>query len=570
MWHLHEVVISNSRVWLKIQASGESIEQAAAFFEARFNGTDYITAEGHRPVTPFRLADRAHFVANWGSVVDQLPAGWDDDEFQIDGQPYPWCETLSDGCDCHGAKGRLDEALCSDVGSHDDADRRARKTENVRHQHYVRGMEERIAGLDEAGREERRRRKKASPPPGPVLVATSPGEGDREPERVAGLPADAIERVNRLVAQGLYCSIHGSHHAYDGQAIRNTLASLAAAYAQVSGWEGGERKLAMSRMGDIAAHWLQMHQSEECARKSVWGDVELPDILYKYVPKELIGAGAPDSLRATQLLALNDDMECNVTTMKGSEQEDTLEFLALVQSKLEGHLDVAVPWEELLTRSLRYGDLRLSTFIQEYLNPLVGVVSFSTDILVPTMWAHYARNTGIVVGYDTEALRTLGFELRPVVYSELAPVYQPQEGDAIRLNFVNREDMQRELRAGRNREGFPILTSTDLAEFGAGWQSLSRVLFVKGMSWAYEKEVRLLVDLEQARDIGKEDENGLPIKVIAPPPEAIREIYGSANTQQADVGRAVQLARGENKAGLFVGHVSSHAFRIQKTGGVQH
>ena len=311
--------------------------------------------------------------------------------------------------------------------------------------------------------------------------------------------------------------------------------------------------------------------NRKSARGSLFGvTLNCPISLYKYVPKKLIGAGAPNSLRATQLLALNDDMECNVTTMKGSEQEDTLEFLALVQSKLEGHLGVAVPWEELLTRSLSYGDLRLSTFIQEYLNPLVGVVSFSTDILVPTMWAHYARNTGIVVGYDTEALSTLGFELRPVVYSELAPVYQPQAGDAIRLNFVNREDMQRELRAGRNREGFPILTSTDLAEFGAGWQSLSRVLLVKGMSWAYEKEVRLLVDLEQARDIGKEDENGWLIKVIEPPPEAIREIYGSANTRKADVDRAVQVARGENKSGLFVGHVSSHAFRIQKTGGVRH
>ena len=52
MWHLHEVVISNSRVWLKVQSSCQSTEQAAAFFEARFNGTDYITAGGHRPVTP--------------------------------------------------------------------------------------------------------------------------------------------------------------------------------------------------------------------------------------------------------------------------------------------------------------------------------------------------------------------------------------------------------------------------------------------------------------------------------------------------------------------------------------
>ena len=87
------------------------------------------------------------------------------------------------------------------------------------------------------------------------------------------------------------------------------------------------------------------------------------------------------------------------------------------------------------------------------------------------------------------------------------------------------------------------------------------------MSWAYEKEVRLLVDLEGARDIGKEDENGWPIKVIEPPQEAINEIYGGANTQDANVERAVQVARGANKSGLFVGHVSSHAFRIQKTGG---
>ena len=151
------------------------------------------------------------------------------------------------------------------------------------------------------------------------------------------------------------------------------------------------------------------------------GDVDIPGILYKYIPVERIGNGAPGSLRATQLLALNDDMECNVTTMKGSEQGDTLAFLAMVQSKLEGHLGIEVPWEELLERSIRYGDLRLSTFIQEYLNPRVGVVAFTADILVPTMWAHYARNTGIVVGYDTETLRNMGFELRPMIYSEIAP-----------------------------------------------------------------------------------------------------------------------------------------------------
>ena len=570
MWHLHEVVVSNSRVWLKVQASGESVEQAAAFFEARFNGTDYVTADGHQPVTPFSLSERSHYIANWGAIEDRLPAGWEDEQFQIEGSPYPWCETLSDDCDCHGSKGRLDEAFCSDFGSHDEADRRARKTENVRHQHDIRRMEETIVGRDESRRAERAEGGRPSPPPGRVLVAAKPNEHRGEEMGVAGLPAGVLEGVNQLVAGGLYCSVHGRRHAYGEQAIRNTMASLAETYTQISTWGEADRVLAMSKMRDISAHWLQMHQSEECAQRSVWVDVDIPDILYKYIPRELIGKGAPDSLRATQLLALNDDMECNVTTMKGSEQEDTLKFLALVQSKLEGYLGVAVPWEELLTRSLRYGDLRLSTFIQEYLNPLVGVVSFSSDILVPTMWAHYARNTGIVVGYDTEALAGLGFELRPVIYSELAPTYEPVRGNDIRLDFVNRAHMESELRAGRDSEGLRILTSTDLATFGAGWKLLSRVLLVKGMSWSYEKEVRLLVDLAHTRDVGKEDANGWRIKVIDPPPDAIREIYGGANTRKADVDRAVQAARGDKKNGLFVGHVSSHAFRIQKTGGVRY
>ena len=61
MWHLYEVVISNSRVWLKVQASCSSSEQAAAFFESRFNETDY-TVDGHRPVTPFRLSQRSHYL----------------------------------------------------------------------------------------------------------------------------------------------------------------------------------------------------------------------------------------------------------------------------------------------------------------------------------------------------------------------------------------------------------------------------------------------------------------------------------------------------------------------------
>ena len=153
----------------------------------------------------------------------------------------------------------------------------------------------------------------------------------------------------------------------------------------------------MSRLRDMTGHWLRIYQSQECADRSVEGKANIPDVVYKYIPRERIGKGAPDSLRATQILALNDDMECNIATM-GGKALDRSHFRALIRSKVKTCLGITVTEDELLRRSNIYGDLRLSTFIQEFLNLRVGVVALSKDLLVPTMWAHYARNTGIVVG----------------------------------------------------------------------------------------------------------------------------------------------------------------------------
>jgi hypothetical protein len=180
------------------------------------------------------------------------------------------------------------------------------------------------------------------------------------------------------------------------------------------------------------------------------------------------------------------------------------------------------------------------------------------------MWAHYARNTGIVLGYDTDTLRSMGFALRPVLYSEIAPMYQPTRDDIIRLRFADRERLEEQARMGETPNSRRVITDANLAEMGGGLRSLSPLLFVKGTSWSYEKEVRLLVDLEQARDTGKVHD-GWPIKVIDLPPEAIKEICRGENTRDDDVTRAVELARGENKKGLLVQRVSAHAFRIQRT-----
>ena len=375
--------------------------------------------------------------------------------------------------------------------------------------------------------------------------------------------------IETLAKPGFYCQIEGRRHPYSEQAKRKSLEYLAAAILQLSTWSDERREPAMATLGDISAHWLREHQSKECADRSVVGKTDIPEVVYKYIPRRLIGEGAPESLRATQLLALNDDMECNITTVP-DQSLDRSHFRALIRSKVKTCLGIAVSEDELLRRGRRYGDLRLSTFIQEFLNPRVGVVSLSTDLLVPTMWAHYAQNTGIVVGYETEALAKLGYELRSVTYSELAPWYEPARGDSIRLMIVDRERVEQDVRAGRTREGLPVLCDVDLTQFCADWKALSQVVFVKGASWDYEREVRLLVDLQQACDTGKCDENDWPVKVIDIPPEAIREIYGGSNTRETDLKRAVEVARGADKTGLFVGRVSSHGFRIQKTGGTRH
>ena len=552
---------------MKLQSSCWSLEQSAAFFESRFNGRDDFINGEFSPVLPFRLSHRASYIANWNSIERNLPAGWDDDEFQIVGKPYHWCETLADDCDCHGAKGGLSFIYCSDFGLHEETNKRTRKSPNVWYPNYIQQMEQRLAELDKSRKEQLIDNEIGTL--GNNTVSDTGQSIVQFPSLSKGFKT--IEQmVDHFSAQQFYCLIHECNHSFNLSVKLKTHAVIHELCAKVSAEPVSTQQTVTPQIENLAVHLFGDYQLEDCAQQQVSGAVEVPDVLYKYIPIDRIGKGAPNTLRATQLQALNDEMECNVVARKDSKHEDTLTFLRTVQSELEQNLGMEVSWEELLRRTNRHGDPRVSTFIQQYLNSRVGVVSFSTDVCVPTMWAHYARNTGIVVGYDTATLRTLGFDLRPVIYSEIAPGWTPKRDNTIQLNFVDRERIQREKQTGKSRNGLPILTSASITELGTDWKSLSRLLFVKGLSWAYEKEVRLLVDLKQTKDTNKCDKGHCPIKVIEPDPNAIKKIYRGVNTKDVDVRRAIEVARGENLKGLFVGTLSAHAFRIQKTGGVNY
>ena len=536
MYHLYEIVLDSPQMWLKLQASGSSEEYATAFFEYRFGGNDpdplrpdlrYISFSFR---VPRKLSECADHISNWEYIRDRLPDDWDLHAFRLAKGPYPWCETQADDCDCHGSKGTLDLAYCSDLGLPDETAKRASKSPNTRH----------VAVLQAARR-----------------LLTSRQAAERATHKtVSKVPAEPSGQ------DGCYCQIHGRYHAYSEKVRQATEAELAA-------WRSSSREVSMAHTQTLTRHLLRNLQARECAISLVEGRIDVPGILYKYIPRELLGKGPPSNLRATQQSALNDDMECNVITTYVQEI-DVLDVLDLVQSRVKECLGLDISSEVLVERALRHGDLRLSTFIQEYLNPRVGVVSLSTNVLVPTMWSHYARNTGVVVGYDAEALRGLGFELRQVSYSDWPPQYEPAVSDAIQMVLSDREQTDRNARSVESVGWVSFLTKVPLTELGAGWRSLTRLLFVKGSSWESEQEVRLLVDLRKARDTGKVDSSGLPIKVVDIPPEAIKEIYGGENTRQADLRQAAAIARGDNKRRLFVGHVASHAYRIQKTGGAHY
>ena len=149
MYHLYEAEFESPRMWLKIQASCRSQEQALAFLGPRF-GSKYPSVDypKYSLSVPFRLSDRSQWIANWETIRDHLPEGWDDHEFRLAEGPYPWCETLSNNCSCRNAKTGLSVVYCSDLGLREDATRRARKTPDYRHFSWRQEMESGDANVE--------------------------------------------------------------------------------------------------------------------------------------------------------------------------------------------------------------------------------------------------------------------------------------------------------------------------------------------------------------------------------------------------------------------------------------
>ena len=163
-YHLYEILLESSQMWVKIQSPCWSVEQAKMYFGVRFGGKDPtqpVPPDTPVPVNPHRtfnvptmLSECTQSIANWDSVKDSFPSRWNGHEFRLVGEPYPWCEILADGCDCHGSEDELSSAYCSDFGLLEAVEKRASKSPNVRYTENLRRWEERAAARERNSREQ--------------------------------------------------------------------------------------------------------------------------------------------------------------------------------------------------------------------------------------------------------------------------------------------------------------------------------------------------------------------------------------------------------------------------------
>ena len=305
----------------------------------------------------------------------------------------------------------------------------------------------------------------------------------------------------------------------------------------------------------------ERERADRWVNQQVHDMYHVPDIIYKYIPFRLLTFGVPLTLRATQPVALNDVMEANLSTFRADATMSRDRWYETVGRRLRQIFgEDALSQEQLERRARRYGDPRISTIVREYLSRFVGVVSFSTDPLMPTMWAHYADNSGFVVGYKSDAIRPLGSRLRRVLYMELAPIYWPDRNDTVELNWVDEENRQ----ARPDQKGVPILGSHDFLTLDRDWRSLSDLLFVKSDAWKSESEIRLQVDLGTTRRTDEVD--GHEVRVVDVPADAIEEVYVGVGTPDAAIRKISAIVSDQNGGRQWMlKYTDSHAYRIQVT-----
>ena len=238
-------------------------------------------------------------------------------------------------------------------------------------------------------------------------------------------------------------------------------------------------------------------------------------MLYKYVSAERVVDCLPEkgygTLRATQPSALNDPFECAVDTAGAEMSAENLStFLTAV------NCTTLVSPSAVNDAKKRHGSLYVNQILSDQLSQRFGIVSFTKQRNHPLMWAHYTIDgSGFVIGYDEEQIGALGekYALGEVKY----------------------------LRRPKFR----------IQEMGLSEANLQTLFFCKSCYWDYEKEWRLIVELDKAIGTGKKDARNKPIYLVPVPASSVGAVYYTERTP-IDVVNEVErrLGSSDSKYGI--------------------
>ena len=248
------------------------------------------------------------------------------------------------------------------------------------------------------------------------------------------------------------------------------------------------------------------------------------EVLYKYMTSERVLTCLPEvgngTLRATQPAALNDPFECAVVTdfidIGWDQIRRDLEFAKALNSIPD---TTEVSPNEVAWAKEQYGSLYLRDLFTRQLSQRFGIVSLSEEPRHLLMWSHYTSDgSGFVVGYSVERL----------------------------LNLANLEAV---LRPVQYREEVALIENYDALDFYEG--HLHDLMSQKSHHWSYEKEWRLIVELDQAIGTGLRDSRGLPVNLVRIPNAAVVSVYHTERTP-ADVVEEVRsrLENPNNRYGV--------------------
>ena len=225
-----------------------------------------------------------------------------------------------------------------------------------------------------------------------------------------------------------------------------------------------------------------------------------PTVLYKYIRAdravEVLSENGNGALRATQLAALNDPLEC-ATRCSAVYPSGDQEVKEIVEA-----LNWIVPEHSLKNSDVQLSRRQLGTqawndLFRKQLSRRLGVVSFSSSALHPLLWAHYADSgAGVVIGYRVSVLK------------KIATGYE-------RLGAVQYLDE-------------PLISTGHVIFKDEG--NLHTILLTKASYWEYEREWRLTLELKNTVGTGKSDRNGHSINICPIPNEAVTEVYFTERT----------------------------------------